>query len=197
MGWGLAVSPHLFLTSPSASQWRGGTEGDVSFEKLVDYVPFPALIGCLEKAVSVWINNCQSQRATKRLKREQGCWICVLFDDDEGPSVRGQISVGGTRLRETRFRCPWATSVIVFPSPPTITELWSSLLSVSCSYQGPHQGIPLLNVCPPLRGHHQINKINKSNSWQDWSKDSMLTPWPIPSRQINQTQMRSHGNKAG
>lgn len=79
-------------------------------------------------------------------------------------------------LRKTRFKCPWATSVIVFPSPPTITELWSSLVSVSCSHQGPHQGMPLLNVCPTLRGHHQINKINKSNSWQNWSKDSMLKP---------------------
>lgn len=149
------------------------------------------------KAVSMWINNCQSQRATERSCfgwKGKGCWISVLFDDDEGPSVWGQISVGEKRLRETRFRCPGATSVIVFPSPPTITGSWSSLLSVSCSHQGPHQGMPLPNVCPPLRGHHQINKINKSNSWQDWSKDSMLTPWPISSRQKNQTQMRSHGN---
>ena len=42
-----------------------------------------------------------------RLKREgEGYWIFVLLDDGEGPSVWGQISVGGKRLRETRFRCP-------------------------------------------------------------------------------------------
>lgn len=40
------------------------------------------------------------------------------------------------------------------------------VLQPSCLDVG-HQGMPLLNVCPPLRGHHQINKINKSNSWQD------------------------------
>lgn len=76
----------------------------------------------------------------------------MVFDHDEGPSVRGQISAKEKRLRETRFRCPPGTSVIVFPSPPTITESWSSLLSVSCSYQGPHQGMPLPNVCPPIKG---------------------------------------------
>lgn len=64
----------------------------------------------------------------------------------------GPDSVGGKRQRKTRFRCPGATSAIVFPSPPTITRSWSSLLSVSCSYQGPHQGMPLPNVCPPIKG---------------------------------------------
>lgn len=36
---------------------------------------------------------------------EERC-IAAPFDDDEGPSVRGQISFGGKKLRETRFRCP-------------------------------------------------------------------------------------------
>lgn len=155
-------------------------------------MPFPALIDCLGSQsacglITVNLSKEGSCLSWRKKREEKGCWISVVFDHDEGPSVWGQISARGKRLRETRFRCPQGTSVIVFPSPPTITESWSSLLSVSCSYQGPHQGMPLPNVCPPLRGHHQINKINKSNSWQDWSKDSMLTPWPISSRQKSNT----------
>lgn len=45
-GWGLDVYPRHFLTSPSASQWTE-EQGNISFEKLVDCMPFPALIGCL------------------------------------------------------------------------------------------------------------------------------------------------------
>lgn len=40
-----------------------------------------------------------------------------------------------------------------------------------------------------------LNKKKKLNSWQDWSKDTTLTPWPISSRHKNQRQMRSHGEK--
>ncbi|MEQ2173570.1 hypothetical protein GOODEAATRI_033378 [Goodea atripinnis] len=57
----------------------------------------------------------------------------------------------GKGVREMRFRWPRVTSVIVSLSPPTITRSWFALPSVSCSYQGPHQGMPLPIVCPPIK----------------------------------------------
>lgn len=50
-----------------------------------------------------------------------------------------------------RFRWPQVTSAIVSPSPTIITGSQISLPSVSCSYQGPHQGMPLPIVCPLVK----------------------------------------------
>lgn len=98
---------------------------------------------------------------------------------DEGdyePSVQGQIKClrerGSEKDKRPKLAPPTlrATSVIVFPSPPTIMEPWSSLLCVLQHIKAHIKAMPFPNIGPPLGGHHQINKINKSNSWQDWSK---------------------------
>lgn len=92
---------------------------------------------------------------------------------DYEPSVQGQIKSLKERgsEKDKRPKPPpptlYATSVIVFPSPLTIMEPWSSLLCVLQHIKAHIKAMPLPNIGPPLGGHHQINKINKSNSWQD------------------------------
>lgn len=81
---------------------------------------------------------------------------------------------------------------------PFTSDYYGALvLSSLCpaAHQGPHQGMPLPNIGPPIRGPSSDKQDKQVQFLAGLIKDSMLSPWPISSRHKNQTQMRSHGNQ--